>query len=65
LLVECVEPLLPTTVALNTDLDASEDHLLTTAKVDSQLDDVTILYPKRFGFHIWLAQPDVVEKSPR
>lgn len=63
--LESVEPLLPTTVALDADFYTSEDHLLTTTEVDSQLDDVAILYPERLRLDVRLAQPDVVEEGAR
>lgn len=62
-LLERVEALLPPAIALDANLDTSENHLLTTAEVDSKLDDVTILYPERLGLYVWLAQPDVVEEG--
>ena len=46
--LERVQTLLPTAVALDTNLDTSEDHLFTPAKVDTQLDDITILYSEGF-----------------
>jgi hypothetical protein len=39
---------LPATIALNTNLDTSEDHLLSPTEIDAQLDDIAILYPEWF-----------------
>jgi hypothetical protein len=41
--VERVQTLLPTSVALNADLDAAEYDLLPTFEVDSELDDVAVV----------------------
>jgi hypothetical protein len=57
--------LLPSTVALDANFDASENHLFSATKVYAELNDVAILYAERFRFDIRLAQTDVVEEGPR
>lgn len=62
-LLELVQRLLPAAVALDTNLDAAKDHLLSTAEVYSELDDITIFYAERLRLDVGLAEPDVVEKG--
>jgi hypothetical protein len=48
LFVERVWALLPAAVALDTDFDTSENHLLAPAEINAQLDDIAILYAEWF-----------------
>lgn len=41
--VEIVEALLPAAVALDADLDTSENHLLAALEVDTKLDDIAVV----------------------
>jgi hypothetical protein len=54
LFVERIKPLLPAAVALDANLDTSENHLFSTTEIDAQLDDIAILYPEGFRLDIWL-----------
>lgn len=63
LFIEGIKALLPPAIALDPDLDTSEDHLLAAAEVDAQLDDVAVFYSERLGLDVGLAQPDVVEEG--
>ena len=63
--LELVQSLLPAAIALNSNLHTAKDHFLSTSKVYSELDNVSILYPERLGFDVGLAQPNVVEECPR
>lgn len=65
ILLELVQRLLPATIALDTDLDTAEDHLLSTAEVDAELNDIAILNAKWFRLDVRLAEPDVVEERAR
>jgi hypothetical protein len=47
-LLERVWALLPAAVALDTDFDTSENHLLAPAEINAQLDDIAILYAEWF-----------------
>lgn len=42
--LEVIEALLPAAIAFDTDLDTAKDHLLASTKINTQLDDVAILY---------------------
>lgn len=64
-LLECVQALLPASVALDTNLYTPEDHLLAAAEINTELDDVTIFYAKGLGLDVGLAETDVVEKGAR
>jgi hypothetical protein len=64
-ILEFVQPLLPPTVALDTNFDASKNHLFSATKVYSELDDITILYPEGLRLDVRLAQSYVIEKRPR
>ena len=65
LLLEGIGLGLPTPVQLDSHLDATEDHLLSSSKVDSQLYDVSIVDRERLGFRAWWAEPDVIKKCAR
>lgn len=63
-LLEVVQALLPSPIALDPNLYASKDHLLPTSKVDTQLYHISIVDRERFRLHAGLAQADMVEKRP-
>lgn len=64
-LLELVQPLLPSSITLDTYFHTAKDHLLAPTKVNSQLDDIAIFYAKRLGLDVWLAQSYVVEEGAR
>ena len=57
-----IQCLLPPTIQLHPNLDASEDHLLSSSEVNAKLNDISIIDRPRSRFYIWLAESDVVEK---
>lgn len=63
--LELVLSLLPAAVTLDAYPDASKDHLLSTAEIDAQLDDVTVPDGIKPGFHVGLAQAHPVQEGPR
>jgi hypothetical protein len=64
IVLELVQPLLPSTVALDANFDASENHLFSATEIYAELDDIPILYAEGLRFDVRLAQTDVVEKRP-
>lgn len=64
-ILEIVRALVFWTIALKPDLDASENHLLSTPEIDAQLNNVSVLHRVKPGLHVWLAEPDVVQESAR
>lgn len=64
-LLECIQPLLPTSITLDSNLDTSKNHLLSATEINSELNDVTVLYPERLRLDVRLAQPYVVEERAR
>jgi hypothetical protein len=60
LFVERVQTLLPPTVTLNSNLNTPKDHLFAAAKINAQLDDVSIFELERLRLDIRLTEPDVV-----
>ena len=62
-LLKLVQALLPTSVAFDADLYASEDDLFASFEVDSQLDDIAVIDRIRTTLHAGTAQTDVVEEG--
>lgn len=62
--LKSVELVLPTTVQLQPHLDATEDHLLSSFKVYSELHDISIVDRERLALRAGRAQPYVVQESP-
>lgn len=57
--------ILPSAVELQPHLDAAENHLLSSFKVDAQLDNVTVVDGERLALLGGRAQADVVEERAR
>ena len=64
-LLELVQTLLPASIALNANLDTTEDDFLSTLEVDTQLDDIAIIQGKRTALHSWTAQTNMVQEGTR
>lgn len=50
-LLECIQTVLPSAIEFNADLDATEDHLLSTLEIYSQLYDITVVDGKGLALH--------------
>jgi len=59
-LLECIELLLPTSVQSDSDFDATENHLLAALKIDSKLNNISIIDGIWLGFYVRLAETYVV-----
>lgn len=62
-LLELVQALLPTSVALNANLDTAEDDLFSTLKVDTQLDNITVVEGICTTLHARTAQAHMIQKG--
>lgn len=62
-LLELIQTLLPSSVALDTYLDTTEDLFLTTLEIYSELDDISVVDRICATLHAWAAKSDVVEKG--
>lgn len=62
-LLEVVQRLLPVAIALNANLNTTENHLFATSKVNSKLDNITVPNLVGFALHTRLREPDVVEEG--
>lgn len=63
--LELVWSLLPATVTLDPYPDASKDHLLSAAEIDTQLDDIAVSNRIQPGLHVGLTQAHSVQEGPR
>jgi hypothetical protein len=61
--VEVVQTLLPSTVALDADLDTPEDNFLATLEVYSKLDDVAVVNGVWSALDTGTRKPDVIEEG--
>lgn len=61
--LELVQPALPSSVELYSNFYASENHLLSTLEVDSQLHDIAVTHYIWFRLCPRRTQSDVIEKS--
>ena len=64
-LLELVQTLLPASIALNTNLDTTEDDFLSTLKINTQLDDIAIIQGKCTALHSWTAQTNMIQEGTR
>ena len=62
-LLELIQALLPTSVTLDTDLNTTKDDLFSTLKVDTQLDNITVVEGVCTALHAWTAQANMVQKG--
>ena len=61
-ILEVVQTLLPRSIALDANLDASKDLLLAAPEINAQLHHVPIVHRERTALNVGLAQADVVEE---
>ena len=61
-ILEVVQSLLPSSVALDTDLNTSENLFFASPEIDSELNDISIVDWEWPRLRTRLAQPNVVEK---
>lgn len=58
--VEIIQGLLPIPVALDSDLDASENHFFATSEINAKLHNITVSDLVWFALYARLRQPNVV-----
>jgi len=60
--VELIQTLLPASVALDANLDATENDFFSTFEIDTELDDITIVEWKCTALHARTAQAHMVQE---
>ena len=63
--LEIIESFLPRPIAFNSYLHTPEDHFLSSSKVNTQLNNVTIINREGPRLDTWLAKSDMIEKCTR
>jgi hypothetical protein len=62
-LLKWIGRLLPASINFYTDLDASENHLLASSKIDAQLNDIAIIDGPRLALNTRRTEPQMIQKS--